>query len=116
MMDGDRVIYRQANGSDSALIANGCDRLSLLADAEQHIKLLTGSADTPVWLRAFDDARKDFSKASKVFGTVADRWPEIERLQAVGCGIFVVVNEGGNSDAEITCISWDLIGQTVLAV
>jgi len=115
-VDGDRMISDLENGLNCELIASGYDGLGRLADAEQHIKLLTGSADTPVWLRAFDDARKDFSKASKVFGTVADRWPEIERLQAVGCGIFVVVNEGGNSDAEITCISWDLIGQTVLAV
>src|SRR6516162_11123943 len=84
--------------------------------ATDHVRLLTGSADTEVWFRAFDDTGKDVSKASKFFGTVADQWPEIERLQAAGCGIFVVVNEGGNSDADITCISWDLIGQTVLAV
>jgi hypothetical protein len=90
------------NGLNCELIASGYDGLGRLADAEQHIKLLTGFSDAPVWFRTFDDTGKDVSKPSKFFGTVADQWSEIERLQAAGCGIFVVVNEGGNSDAEIT--------------
>src|SRR5215472_14216161 len=68
--------------------------------AARHLELLTGSSDTPVWFRAFADAGK--SRASKFFGTIADRWSDIEHLQTEGCGIFLVVNEGGNSQAEIT--------------
>jgi len=83
-MDGDRPISKD----------NTC------AAALRHIELLTGSRDTPVWFRAFTDVGK--SMAIKFFGTVFDQWSEIERLQAAGCGIFVVVNEGGNSEAEIT--------------
>src|SRR5215472_19325118 len=74
------------------------------AVAEEHVRLLTGSVDTKVWFRAFDNTGKDNGKACKFFGTVADQWSDIERLQADGCGIFFVINEGGNTDAEITAI------------
>jgi hypothetical protein len=71
-----------------------------LEAAAKHIKLLTGSANTEVWFRTFDGA----GNAAKLFGTVADQWPEIERLQVEGSNVFVVVNEGGNSDDEINRI------------
>jgi hypothetical protein len=70
-----------------------------LPAALRHLELLTGSRDTPVWFRAFTDAGK--GEARKFFGTVAGQWSEIESLQAAGCGIFVVVNEGGNTREEV---------------
>jgi AAA domain/RepB DNA-primase from phage plasmid len=72
--------------------------------AREHIQLLTGSPDTAMWFRFFDDntERKDGTLAGKLYGTVAECWPEIERRQDMGCGVFIVVNPGGNRAAEIT--------------
>ena len=77
-----------SSGSPSTLRPN-------IEMAAEHIRLLTGSPDTPAWFRVFDDSGKDGNKAAKFFGTVAERWQQIE-WQADGCGIFIVVNGGGN--------------------
>ena len=79
------------------------DKVSASKNAAiEHIRLLTGSADTPMHFRFFADSGK--ALAIKSFGTVAECWPEIERRQADGSGVFFVVNPGGNTDAEITAV------------
>jgi hypothetical protein len=81
---------------------NMTDTTTIAADqalAREHVELLTGSAATPVCFRAILDTG---GGATKIHGTVADCWPEIMAHQAAGCGIFLVVNDGGNSAAEIT--------------
>jgi hypothetical protein len=47
---------------------------TMIAAAREHIELLTGSPDTPVWFRAIVDTGGD---AVKIYGTVADCWPEL---------------------------------------
>jgi putative DNA primase/helicase len=42
--------------------------------------------------------------ARKLHGTLDELWPVIEAAQAEGYGAFVVVNEGGDNDAEINVI------------
>jgi len=71
--------------------------------AEFHVRLLTGEPDAKVWFRVFDDNKetRDQTKARMFFGTLAECWPQIEHAQADDCGVFVVVNEGGNTDKAI---------------
>lgn len=71
--------------------------------ALRHIELLTGSPDTPVHIRLIHDKPKG-KGARKLYGSLSKLWPEIVAAQAEGFGVFVVANEGGNSDAEITRI------------
>jgi hypothetical protein len=68
--------------------------------AEQHVRLLTDDPNTHVCFCASDTA----GNTTEFFGTVFDKWPEIERLQGEGCEIYLAVNEGGNRDAEITSV------------
>src|SRR5690242_641880 len=77
--------------------------LDLAADqamACRQVALLTGSADTPVHVRLIHDSDKHLS-ATKLHGTIADLWPTILRAQAVGYGVFMVVNAGGDCDEDI---------------
>jgi hypothetical protein len=68
-----------------------------------YIERLTGDASTAINARLIHDADKQ-RPARKSRGTIAELWPQIERAQAEGFGVFVVVNEGGDTDAEITNI------------
>jgi len=65
------------------------------------IRALMGDADAPLCVRAIQDRKKH---AIKMRGTIMELWPEILRLQRLGYGIFVVVNEGGDKDDNITRI------------
>jgi hypothetical protein len=69
--------------------------------AARHIEMLTGLTTTPIHARLIHDSSRD-ALAFKLHGAVSELWPEIEARQAEGYGAFVVVNEGGHSDAEIT--------------
>ena len=70
--------------------------------ARRYVEALTGDADAPMNVRLIHDSDKSMP-AAKRHGTVASLGPEIEAFQAQGYGVFVVVvNEGGNSDQEIT--------------
>ena len=87
-------------------MAEGFSNVNLSLDkgaASRHVELLTGSANTPVCVRLLHDSDKS-QPARKLEGTIADLWPEIEDAQSRGFGAFIVVNEGGNTDAEITNI------------
>lgn len=69
------------------------------AAAQQHIKLLTGSSTTPMCFRILGD-----NEPKNHYGTLFDFWPEICRRNLAGGQVYFVVNEGGNSAAEITRI------------
>lgn len=71
--------------------------------ALRHVEFGKGNLDTPVNIRLLDD-RKEGRSARKLFGTVRELWPQILAAQAEGYGAFFVVNEGGDTDAEITSI------------
>ncbi|MCP5363967.1 MAG: AAA family ATPase [Hyphomicrobiales bacterium] len=77
-------------------------------DARWFIELLTGDADTPVNWRAFidddNDPRKKDDQGRKTFGTLADVFPTLQEWQRDGRGIYIVVNEGGDTDKDITSI------------
>ena len=73
-----------------------------LDQARRHIQLLTGHHNTRVNVRLFHDGKDKSKYATKLNGAIEELWPEIEARQAEGYGAFVVVNEGGNTDASIT--------------
>jgi hypothetical protein len=73
-----------------------------LDTAREHIEALTGSPDTPMWFRVFADAGD--AQADKLFGTVDQLWPALQQHQVAGCGVYLVVNAGGNSGPEITSV------------
>lgn len=70
--------------------------------AAAHVELLTGLSDDEVKLRLIHDADKRTYPTIKLCGTLDNLWRQIEEAQAKGYGVFIVVNEGGNTDAEIT--------------
>jgi hypothetical protein len=69
--------------------------------AAKHLELLTGDPGTAMCFRILDGS---YLGDRKPTGTLADCWGEIVTAQAAGAQVFVVVNEGGQSDAEITRI------------
>ena len=71
--------------------------------AARHVELLTGSAETECRFRLIHD-RDRHASALKLCGKLADLWPQIKALNAQGYGVFIVVNAGGDADAEITQI------------
>jgi putative DNA primase/helicase len=78
------------------------------------IERLTGSPNTPMCWRFISDSKANrardraWEKANnktllrRFEGTADEMLDKIEQHQAVGCGVFVVVNEGGHSTEEIT--------------
>jgi hypothetical protein len=65
-----------------------------MSPALAHIRALTGDADTPVTLQFFDDSEaKRGNMAAVVHGCVRDLWPDIERRQRAGAGVYVTVNQ-----------------------
>ncbi len=73
----------------------------MLKFSETQVRLLTGHPDTPMHIRLIHDSERS-APASKLYGTVRERWREIERGQDAGYGVFIVVNGGGDDDASIT--------------
>lgn len=71
------------------------------AAAARHVELLTGDPETPMHLRFLHDSDKSKPAATR-FGAIKSLRHEIEAFQAQGYGAFLVPNEGGNTDAEIT--------------
>jgi hypothetical protein len=71
--------------------------------ARAQIAAIKADENAKVWFRFFDDSpAEDQAKAAKKFGTLDECLPVIKAKQAEGCGVFFVVNDGGNKDAEIT--------------
>jgi hypothetical protein len=77
--------------------------------------LPTEFAQADAFLRALDPTRETWhfrtiaegggearDSAQKLFGTHADCWSELVTLNSRGHGVFVVVNDGGDRDDEIT--------------
>ena len=71
--------------------------------AKRQIEMITGSPDTAVSFRLIHDSDKT-KDAIKLFGTLDELRPQIKAAQAEGVGVFIVVNEGGDCDTEITTI------------
>lgn len=69
-------------------------------EAERFIEFLTGDRRASVNFRLIHDRDRD-ADAIKFKGKLDQFWPGIEGRQAQGYGVFVVVNEGGDSAAEI---------------
>jgi P4 family phage/plasmid primase-like protien len=74
------------------------DAVTLFAptgDAARFIHALTGDAETPCTWQTFDDNedRRDPSLARILHGPLSKVTPELARMSALGCGIFVCVNE-----------------------
>lgn len=67
--------------------------------ARNFIGTVIGDPDTVVCMRCIHDRKKH---AIKLRGTIAELWPEVLRLQRLGYGIFLVINEGGDTDDDIT--------------
>lgn len=68
---------------------------------ERQIEILTGSKDAEICIRLIHDKIRDHSAARKLQGNIQNLWPEIERAQEDGFGVFLVVNGGGQRDADI---------------
>src|SRR5665213_873453 len=76
-----------------------CDKDLALA----HVELLTGAPNTKICVRLFHEQNKN-RKAYKFFGTINELLPRIGKAQNDGYGAFIVVNDGGDTDAEITSV------------
>lgn len=74
-----------------------------LTAARRHVELLTASPDTQVCVRFIHDSDRT-APGVKITGTIAALWPTIEQGQAAGYGVFVIPNEGGNRDEDISTI------------
>jgi hypothetical protein len=71
--------------------------------ARAHVELLTANPNATIRLRLIHDSDRN-APAQLLYGRLDELWPQIDAAQAGGYGVFVVVNEGGNSDAEISCV------------
>lgn len=70
------------------------------AAASRFIELIAGP-DASVWFRLIHDKDKSMP-AILLFGTLSEHMQRIKTAQGEGYGAFMVINEGGNKDAEIT--------------
>lgn len=81
--------------------------------AAEHIRLLTGSADTPMCFRLLGPERGD---GENLTGTLAELWSRIVEMQGQRWQVFVIPNDGGHADADITgvrCLFIDMDGKPV---
>jgi len=69
--------------------------------ALRHVELVAGLPDATIDVRLIPDADKS-KPTRKLRGTLHDLWSEIDAAQADGYGVFLVVNDGGNADADTT--------------
>jgi hypothetical protein len=69
--------------------------------AERHVELLVGLPTLPFHAALIHD-RDRTARAFRLYGPINELWPEIEARQVEGYGAFIVVNEGGHKDAQIT--------------
>lgn len=70
---------------------------------QRYVELLTGDPETPLHWRAIHD-KDDTEPAVKLFGSFSEHADELEQLNANNYGIFTVINDGGDSDRDITQI------------
>jgi hypothetical protein len=71
-----------------------------LEAAFRHAELLTGSRDTKMHARCIHDQNRK-APAHKLFGNIENLWAEMQAKQEAGYGVFIVVNEGGDTDTAI---------------
>lgn len=69
--------------------------------AARQIELLTGSPETPCNFRLIHDKGRA-APARKLYGSLDAVWPAIAEANGQGYGVFIVPNEGGDADADIT--------------
>ncbi|HEX3920068.1 MAG TPA: AAA family ATPase [Caulobacteraceae bacterium] len=72
-----------------------------LALARRHVEMIAGSPDATVNVRLIHARDRD-REAHRLNGSLAGLWPEIEAAQSDGFDVFVVVNEGGDRDEDIS--------------
>lgn len=72
-------------------------------EAERFLTLLDEEAEG-FCFRCFDDNedRKDPNLSAKLVGSLDECWPRLLDMQARGCGVYVVVNAGGQKTESIT--------------
>lgn len=76
-----------------------------LESAVTFIAAVTGSRETRMCFRTFDDTKASRRDLTYVrHGTLAEHAAELTRLNDAGAGVFFVVNEGGDTDASITAL------------
>lgn len=76
--------------------------LTAASAAERFVDLLTGSLDANLAFRTFPDHKSCKARAQKFNGSLRSLSDTLSDQQNEGCGVFVVVNGGGNCDADIT--------------
>jgi len=80
------------------------------AATERYVELLTfcdPAASTPLYWRPFRDVGRGAGR--NLQGTFPELHSELEKAQDEGCGIFMVVNEGGHKDIDITRVRANFI-------
>jgi putative DNA primase/helicase len=93
-----QICKTDGNASGSAVVPiNKAPRLDL---ARRHVELLTGSPETYCHFRLL----KGKGAGWNFSGTIDGRWHFIVEKQQEGWEVFIIVNDGGDSDAQITTI------------
>jgi hypothetical protein len=75
--------------------------------AQEFVRLLTGSADTPMLFRFIEEPKPQGRKPNvgEAVGPVATAWPRLEAANKQGYAVYAVVNEGaGYADSDITAV------------
>lgn len=70
-------------------------------EVARFLQALTGSSKTQLHWRGFIDAQKG-GPGRSTFGNLRSVLPELRQWQDDGCGVYIVVNEGGTDDISIT--------------
>jgi RepB DNA-primase from phage plasmid len=73
-----------------------------IGDARRFIELIAGP-EASIWFRLIHDKDKN-RPTIQLFGTLSEHLKSIEAAQKEGYGVFIVINEGGNRDVDITHI------------
>ena len=93
------------NKSVTSMTLNGADGVNTISrlptvEAKLHVEILTGSPHTVLHFRLIHPDRH--RHAIKLTGTVGELWAQLQEHQQLGYGVYFVVNDGGNTDDEIT--------------
>ncbi|MEO8154722.1 MAG: DUF5906 domain-containing protein [Rhizobacter sp.] len=95
----------------SGRVKDGLDHLAFDAndknEAERFLARLAGadSAVSKFWFQTFDDSpKRDAVLAKKLHGTLSEHWLELQRMQRLGAGVFVTINEskGGRLKEQVS--------------
>jgi hypothetical protein len=70
--------------------------------ASRFVDLLAGSPSAKIAFRTFPDAKTGTARPRKLYGPLPEVEASLQEAQDEGCGVFAVINEGGDRDAEIS--------------